>query len=106
MARRSLHALVALIVLLGATTFAPAAHASPGYIRLVTYYEGCGSSAYAVGWATRDCNGNWTYTGTQAGHWKEVEDVGCETSDDIINYYQLCNGVWHHEDAIAECTCD
>ena len=106
MFRRSLYALIALTVLLGATTFAPTAIAAPPYYRFVTYYEGCAANAYAVGWATRDCNGHWTYEGQQSGHWKEVEDVGCYNSDDFIDDYQLCNGVYVHADGIGECTCD
>lgn len=105
MTRKLIHVLVALTVLLGATTFAPTANALSWW-RFINYYEGCYGSLVLVGTATRNCSGVWSYWGQQSGDWKDVNDVSCTGSPIEYGYfYEYCNGNWVPVDEIEGCPC-
>ncbi len=94
MTRKLLHTLVAVVVLLGAISFAPTAQATQ-FWRFINYYEGCDGNLTLVGTATRNCSGTWTYSGQQTGDWKEVNDVSCSGPPvEYAYFYENCNGNW------------
>jgi hypothetical protein len=94
MTRKAIHILVVVALLFGAATFAPTAQATQ-FWRFITYYDGCGANMTVVGTATRDCSGNWTYSGQQSGHWKDVNDVSCTGGPLEYEYvYEYCGGSW------------
>jgi hypothetical protein len=78
--------------------------ASPGYLRTITYYVGCAGSETAVGGATRDCEGHWSYWGQQSGEWKEVDDESCGNGENFTDYYVFCNGQWIQV-SYVDCPC-
>jgi hypothetical protein len=102
MVRRSVNILVAVAVLVSAVTFAPPAQAMV-YWRFVNYYD---ANMNYVGSATRDCSGQWTYSGQQSGRWKEENDVSCWGPPiEHAYYYEYCNGNWVPVSELFESNC-
>lgn len=105
MTRKVIHTVFAIVVLLGATTFAPPAQAVQ-FWRFINYYDGCDGNLTLVGTATRNCSGTWSYSGTQSGHWREINDVSCSGPPVEYTYnYEYCNGNWVLVDELGGCTC-
>lgn len=61
----------------------------------IDYYTGCDATFTSVGEADQDCNGNWSYYGTQAGDWKREIKTNCNTEIIVsVLYYHYCGGTW------------
>jgi len=61
----------------------------------IDYWTGCDTTFTHVGEADQDCNGNWSYYGTQGGDWKKVVKYNCSNEQLIfLGYYHYCGGEW------------
>lgn len=64
------------------------------YETQIDYFTGC-DTLTSAGDAYQDCNGSWSYTGTQAGDWMRVMKWNCNTGMPAGTfYYENCGGTW------------
>lgn len=80
--------LLALLVLLSATTFAPPAHALPNEI--YTEYYDC--NVAFVGWHLIECDATGSSGGLQSGAYKRVERIRCDGSGSNVRWYDCSTG--------------
>lgn len=86
---------IVLVAALVAAFMPPVPAYAVNYETDITYWTGCDATLTAAGDAYQDCNGNWTYTGTQGGDWKRVMVWNCNTEMLFSTlYYHYCNGTW------------
>ena len=80
--------LLALLVLLGSTTFAPPAQALPNEI--YTEYFDC--NVAFIGWRLIECDATSSSGGAQSGAYKSVERIHCDGSGSTIQWYACTSG--------------
>ena len=81
-----------VLALFAAISYSPApAGACPPYDRTITYYNNCASGKTELGWNERSCSCGTVQSGTQDGLFKMVDDVYCDSGDEVITYWGRCN---------------
>ncbi|HEX6085976.1 MAG TPA: hypothetical protein VF266_15695 [Thermoanaerobaculia bacterium] len=79
---------LAVLVLLGTTTWAPPAQALPNEI--YTEYFDC--NVQFIGWRLIECDATSTSGGAQSGYYKSVERTRCDGTSSNVTWYQCSGG--------------
>lgn len=79
---------LALLVLLGATTFAPPAQALPNEI--YTEYYDC--NVAFIGWHLIECDATSSSGGAQSGYYKSVQRTRCDGTFSTVRWYDCSSG--------------